>query len=141
MAIFYPNSATLVMAGEQQTALALSKCRLFQSDLVPSVSTVKADLTGAEADYDGYTAGGETITAFSNPLLDPAGGASIEAFVQFEWAHVATDVGNLIGGFWIEDAGGDVRVIGTFPVPVPMQGAGQGIPLLVKLVQGTAQQV
>lgn len=138
--IFYPNSACLKQAGELKTVLALSKVRLFLSTLVPSVSTTITELEAAEADYDGYTPGGETITAFLGALLDPAGGASITApTVQFDWVHDTDDVTNLIGGFWLEDAAGAVRVIGTFAAPIPMEGPGQGFPLNLKLVQTTGQ--
>jgi hypothetical protein len=138
--IFNPNSACLKQAGELQTVLALSKVRLFKSSLLPSVSTIKADLTAEEADYDDYPAGGETITAFLDPLLDPAGGASITApTTQFDVTTDPPIVTNLIGGFWLEDAAGAVRVIGTFAAPIPMEVAGQGFPLNIKIVQATGQ--
>lgn len=139
--IFYPNTACLKQIGELKTVLALSKVRLFKDSLVPSVSTVKADLEAAEADYDGYTAGGETITAFLGELLDPAGGASITApTVQFDFVSANPTVNtNNVGGFWLEDAAGAVRVIGTFAAPIPMEFNGQGFPLNLKLNQATGQ--
>ena len=141
MGIFYTNAACMVNAAEKQAALALSKVRLFKSTFVPTVSTIKADLTGAEAAYTGYTAGGETITAWLAPLLDPAGGASITApTVQFDVTGPVTAT-DIVGGFWIEDAAGDVRLVGTFAAPIPMEVVGQGFPLNVKIVEPTGQVV
>jgi len=144
--IFYPNLACLQMATELKAALALSKVRLFKTmtndeppvPFVPTVSTTSAELENAECDFDGYPAGGITVTAMLAPLLDPAGGASIESpVVQFAWAHVDTDVGNVVAGFWLEDAAGILRMIGVLPVPIPLQGPGQGIPLTFKCVEPT----
>jgi len=139
--IFYPNSACLVNAAELQTALALSKVRLFNSTLVPTPATTEAELVAAEAAFTGYPAGGATITAWLDPLLDPAGGASITApTTQFavDTPVVDTDV---VGGFWLEDAAGDVRLIGQFAAPVPMELAGQGFPLNIKITVPTGQVV
>lgn len=142
MGAFYTLEATLQNATEKQTALALSKVRLFKSSLTPTPSTTKADLVAAECDYDGYTAGGEAITAFLDPLLDPAGGASITApTVQFAWSHVATDVGNLVGGAWLEDAAGKVRLVMPFAEDVPMEGPAQGFPLNLKIGEPTGQAI
>jgi len=43
-------------------------------------------------------------------------------------------VGNVIGGWWIEDAAGVVYAIGTFAEPIPVGAAGQGFPMAVTLV-------
>jgi hypothetical protein len=141
MPIFYTNAACMVNAAEKQTALALSKCRLFKSTFVPTPATTKAELEANEADYTGYTAGGETITAWLDPLLDPAGGASITApTIQFDVTGPVVDT-DIVGGFWVEDAGGDVRLVGQFAAPVPMEVVGQGFPLNIKIVEPTGQVV
>ncbi len=75
MSVFYPNSGTLEIASGVQTMLALSKLRLFKSTLSPGVTTTKAQLLAEEADFTGYPAGGETVTAFLSPGLYPLGGA------------------------------------------------------------------
>jgi len=131
----------MVNAAEKQAALALSKVRLFNQAFVPTPATTKAELEAAEADYTGYTAGGETITAWLAPLLDPAGGASITApTVQFDVTGPVVDT-DVVGGFWLEDASGDVRLVGTFAAPIPMELVGQGIPLNLKIVEPTGQVV
>jgi hypothetical protein len=129
-------------ATERQTALALSKVRLFKSSLVPTPSTTLAELVAAEADYDDYPAGGDTITAFLDPILNPAGGSSISApTVQFAVTTDPPIVTNLIGGAWLEDAAGKVRLVMPFASPVPMEIAGQGFPLNVTLGFPTGQLV
>jgi len=141
VATFYTNAATLTMAAELQTVLALSKVRLFKSTFVPTVATTIAELEAEEVAFTGYPAGGETITAWLDPILDPAGGASITApTVQFAVSGpvLATDI---VGGFWIEDAAGDVRLVGQFAAPVPMEVVGQGFPLNIKIVEPTGQVV
>lgn len=132
---FFPNSAALAIAALVQTELALSKLRLFKNGFTPSVSTTRAELIAEEADFTGYPAGGSAITAFLDPILNPLGGASIDwPTEQFAPASPFT-VGNVIGGWWIEDAGGTlVYAIGTFAAPIPMNAAGQGLPLAGSLV-------
>lgn len=145
MAIFYPNSGALANAADQQTALAASKIRLFDETLVPTVATTRTELLAAESAFSGYPAGGKAIAAFNNPLLDPAGGASIESpLVQFEGDAGPPQTPGVVGGFWIEDATAPtpvVRVIGTFPAPIPVDGPGTGIPITVKLISSNGQVV
>lgn len=139
MGVFYPNVGILEKAQNLQTSLAAGKMRLYKDGFLPTVTTVLADLVAEECDFTGYPAGGEDVLAWLNPILDPAGGASIESgTVQFEWATGAPDVANLVGGWFYTTAGG-MLIIGTFPVSVPMEGPGQGLPLNVKLVEGSGQ--
>lgn len=138
---FYPNSATLIQAEEMRTALALSKVRLFNQAFVPTVSTTKTELEAAEADYTGYTAGGETITAWLPAVFAPSGGAMISSpTVQFDVSGPVVDT-DIVGGFWLEDASGDVRAIGQFAAPIPMETLGQGFPLNLSLAFPTGQTV
>lgn len=142
MPAFETLAATIQDATERQTALAMSKVRLYQSTLNPTPSTTAAELAAAEADYSDYTPGGETITAFLAPILNPAGGASISApTVQFDVTSAAPAVGNLIGGAWLEDAAGKVRLVMPFAAPVPMEVQGQGFPLNVTIGFPTGQVV
>ena len=114
---FFPNEATLWLAGLTQTELALSKLRLWQDgEVSPSIATTRAELVAAEADYTGYTAGGEALTAWFSPLNNPIGGSSIDSpKVQFDTASPYT-VSNTIGGWWVETAAGDLVVIGEVAV-------------------------
>ena len=135
MAQFLPNAATLFLAGLTQAELALSKLRLWvDGEISPSIATTRAELIAAEAAYTGYTAGGEVLTAWFDPLFNPIGGASIDSEkVQFQTATPYT-VGENIGGWWVETAAGDVIVIGTFDEPIPMSGAGAGFPMSASIV-------
>ena len=128
--VWTPLAGCQVAAAERQTAYAASVIRLFKDSLVPTPSTTKAELEAAEADYDAYAS--ETITAWNNPILAPGSGYEIlSPLVLFEVGAVDPVVGNDIGGFWLEDASGDVRMVGTFDPSLPMQFAGQGIPLTI----------
>jgi len=122
----FPNVGTVVIAALVQTELALSKLRLYKSPLTPSALTVLADLTALEADYTGYTAGGETITAFLNPVLSPAGGSSIDWPTE-QFATVAPyTIGNTIYGWFLVSAAGDLIAAGSFNDPIDMSAADQG---------------
>ena len=131
----YPNSGALAIAGLVQTALVGAKLRLFLNNVgVVGPTTTRQELINDEADFTGYPAGGAEIEAFMNPLLNPAGGASIDwPTVQFASASPYT-VGNVIGGWWVETAGGQMIACGTFPAGIPIGGAGTGFPLSGSLV-------
>lgn len=135
MSQFFPTAATNWLAGLTQTELEVSKLRLWQQgEVSPSIATTRAQLVAAEANYTGYTAGGLELAAWFNPINDAIGGSSIDSpKVQFAPASPYT-VGNVIGGYWVETATGQLVCIGTFDGPVPMGAAGQGFPLSVALV-------
>jgi len=122
-------SACQKQATERQTAYISSVVSLFQSSIGPiSPSVTKAILEAAEADYDDYAP--ITITAWEGPILAPGSGYEIIApLVLFEVGAVDPATPNSIGGFWLEDAAGVVRLVGIFDPALPMQTAGQGIPL------------
>lgn len=132
----FPNQGTQKIAALVQTALALSKLRLFKSTITDvSSDTTRAELLAAECDFTGYPAGGVEIEAFLNPLLAPIGGSSIDwPTVQFAIASPYT-VTNTVGGWWIETAGGILIACGTFAGGgIPLVSAGQGFPLSGSLV-------
>ena len=135
MAQFFPNAATEWLAEVVQGELALSKIRLWQNgEITPSIATTRAELVAAEADFTGYTAGGEALTAWFDPLNNPIGGSSIDSEkVQFQTATPYTTA-NTIGGFWVETAAGELVVVGTFVEPIPMSGPGAGFPLSASIV-------
>ena len=127
MAQFYPKSGSFWLAALVQAELALSKFRLYQDSLTPTVATTAAELVAAEATYTGYAA--EVLTTWGDPYTSPAGGAATNSpLVQFQTAAPFT-VANLIGGAWLENAAGDVVAIIPFPDMVPMGVDGDAIPL------------
>ena len=139
MATFYPNAGILKKAANLRTSLAGGFMHLFKDGFLPDVTTTVAELTANECDYAGYLAGGIPVVNWLAPLLDPAGGASIESgTIQFAWNTSGEDIGNLVGG-WFYTTPLGLLIVGTFPISIPMEGPGQGIPLSVKLIESTGQ--
>jgi len=142
MGTFYSNSATLLNAAEMQTALAASKVRLYKQGFVPTPATTEAELVAEEVAFTGYPAGGAAIALWLDPVFSPAGGAMINApTVQFDMGPAPIVDTDIVGGFWLEDAAGDVRLIGQFAAPVPMEVLGQGFPLNIAIGFPTGQVV
>ena len=116
-----------------------SLVRLFQSSFVPNSGSSQADFVAAEANYDGYTPGGEPLGAWQDPILGPGTGMSMGSpLVLFE-TDPAIVTGNLIGGFWVEDAASKVITFGKFAAPVPMQVAFQGFPWNCRIALPTGE--
>lgn len=115
-----------------QTALALSKMRLFKStEMNLTENTTKAQLVAAECDYDGYAAGGIAVTALNDPFIDESGGVVVlSPVVQFNYVDDVGHVANTVGGFWLEDAAGVVRISGEFATPQNMAGNTQSVPVV-----------
>lgn len=137
MAAQYPNDGAIVVAGLVQTGLALSKLHLFKDGLIPTQNTTKAEFDAAEADYDGYTPTGETVTAFLDPLVLAGGGAEIESgTTQFAYVDGMTHVTNIVKGWYLTDATDNIIAYDVFPQVVPFQNNGNGINLDVVLSYG-----
>lgn len=127
---WYPLAATLEQADERKTAYAASEVHLFKSDLVPTPSTLLSEFVTNEADYDTYAP--IAIAAFTGPILAPGSGYEIlSPAVLFTTGATDPVVTNSIGGFWLEDGAGNIRLVGTFDPALPMQLANQGIPLSI----------
>lgn len=125
---FYPIAATQQCASERRTVYANSKLHLFKSSLSPDPSTPLSEYTANEADYDAYAS--VVLAAWEDPILAPGTGFMIGSpLVQFEVGAVDPVTPNTIGGFYVVDAGGKIRLVGVFDTPVPMQVAGQGLPI------------
>lgn len=122
---FFPSTFALSQAVDLQTLLALSVIKLFKAGFVPTPANVVADYDAQEADYSTYAP--ETITAWLDPVAAVGGGYRITAPTeQFDLASTPA-VGNMIGGYWIEEAGGDVVLVTVFDNPVAMTTAGNSI--------------
>lgn len=136
MAIIYPNTGALWGAGLLQAELALSEIHLYQAGmgivLGPSIDLTT--LEAAEADYTGYAP--MTVTAFEDPLLSQLGGASIDSGVaQFATAAPYT-VSNVIGGGWIQTAGGVLVAAWDYNPVRTLAGAGAGLGVDLLLLFG-----
>lgn len=125
---FNPLAGCLATATAMRTALAASILHLFKSGFSPTPSNVLADYTAQECDFDGYLAA--TIAAWNAPILAPDTGYMIGSpLVQFAWEHDTDDVGNDVGGCYLVDSLGVLRLAIVFTQPIPMQVAGQGLPI------------
>ena len=109
-ALWFPLAGCRQNALERQAEYANLVVHLYKSTLVPTVATTLAELTAAEADYDGYAS--ETMTAFFDPILAPVSGYLIQSpQVQFAYVDGSGQVSNTIGGAYFVDSGGALRMI------------------------------
>jgi len=134
--IIYPNTGALWGAGLLRTALAASEIHLFRAAMGITINPALtlAELVAAEATYTGYAA--EEITTFAAPLLNPLGGASTNSgTVQFQIASPYT-VPNVIGGGWIQTAGGVLVAAWDYDPTRTLAGAGDGFPVDLFLLFG-----
>lgn len=134
----YTKEAAMAKATLIIDSLALSKLRFVVAPFAPSQFTTKAELVAAEANFSGYTAGGYTLTAWTGPSNKVTGGAGLLSPLvnpTFDGADI-TPVTNVLSGFWVEDAGGDVRLVGTFDPTITMAAAGDTFPWIREIVEG-----
>lgn len=125
---WYSLASCFKQAQERDTVYVNSVVKLYKSSLVPTPATLVAELDAAEADYDDYAP--ITIAAWAGPILAPGSGYEIlSPAILFSTGVTDPVVPNTIGGFWLEDAAGVVRMVGIFDPALPMQIANQGIPL------------
>jgi len=125
--VLYPNVGCLANMELIRTNLALCKVNLYQNDYYPVAGTLLADME--VADFDGYVE--KTVTALLPAYLDPAGGASAQ-IATIQWDHDGGPTGNIVYGFWVETAGGDLILAGRFEEGIPMAALGDSLPLDVK---------
>lgn len=110
-------------AALKQTGLANSNAKLFKDGFVPSVTTPAADFAANECDFDDYAP--VAIVAWNAPSLASVPGYNIDA-PMVRWVCAADQVvSNMVGGLWIENAGGDILDFVIFDTPIPMQLADQ----------------
>lgn len=123
---FVASSGALDVALLVQTQLVDCTMHLFQASLLPSPTptTPLSDFLAAEATFDGYAAA--TIAAFSAPVLAGAAWAIYAPTQTFRWTFSA-GVGNTIGGYWIQTAGGDLKDFTIFNPGEVCGSTGQAI--------------
>lgn len=113
------QAGQVVVLGAVRTFLSGAKCKLFQSSLIPTPTTLQAAFAAAIATFTGYA---DFVIVWSAVGIGADGNAYIvgsRAFFQ------ATDgvTPNTLGGFWLEDAGGDLLCYGVFSSPIPIEAA------------------
>lgn len=128
-----PFLSMLDMIAALKTAmLNLSVMKLFTNDITPSVNSLVADFT--EATFTGYAP--VTLTAFSAPYLtDDDQGAANSPLATFAPASPFT-VGEIVHGWFVVDATGDLVMAGRFDAPQNMNASGQLLQVLVRFVLG-----
>lgn len=133
----YPRDAAMNKATVVKTTLALSKLRLFKQGLVLTGFTTLAQLEAAECDFDGYTVGGYTLTAWTGPGFDGGGGAVITSPLTTVSYGPAGDpvVTNEVGGWFIETAVGGLWLAGTFDPARTLAVIGDSFPMVVQIVE------
>lgn len=114
-----------VEAVAAQTRMAACVMSLFQSGFAPSITSTKADFEAEECDFDGYAP--KTIATFAAPLLSGDGYSTFGPTQVFAWTLVTDAVGNSVGGYWLETAGGELIGYGTFDPSRPAQGPDQAV--------------
>lgn len=131
-----PIEAKVQLATEIQTELVNSKLCLFKAGqiLINSLAD-KELLDSAECDFDGYTAGGVTIAAFGDPIVDAANDSVLLAAPSKQFNYVAGvgEVANDVGGAYLVDANGKLRGVVEFPDPVTLDDNLDGVTVLFVL--------
>jgi hypothetical protein len=140
--VLYTNEAALAEAGQIARFLGdpaaspptTSRLRLFTSALVPIAGTTRAELLANEASFVGYPSGGYTLTDWQPPLFAPGGGAVILS----EKIDVFYTSGSpvTIGGYWVEDSNGNVRLVYVYDPPRTLAVVGDGWPIIPQLGYG-----
>lgn len=134
----YTQQAASIKGDDIIAVLAASKFRMFKSGLSLTRFTTKAMMVAAECDFDGYTAGGYTLATWTGPITDPNGGVVLTSPLVNPNFNTPSDpiVGNEVGGWWVEDAAGIVRLAGQYDPVRPIQIEGDGFPVVIQIVEG-----
>lgn len=104
--------------------LTTGKAHLYQDDgFVPDANSLLADFNAHEADFTGYTAGGETLAAPTGPYNDGVDQVA-DNFPTIAFQPAAPVlVSNDIRGVYFEDSNNDVQEYWIFDQPVTMATA------------------
>lgn len=139
----YTNEAALTEANEVALTICnpdadpsptIAKVRLFNSGLIPTVNTVKADLVAAEVAFTGYPSGGYPVEDFNPAVFAPGGGAVIYS-PSIAVNYTSGSAVN-VGGYWIEDGAGKVREAYIYDPARTLAVVGNGWPIVVQLGYG-----
>ena len=128
------NAVGKTIADAGATPAIVGKVRLFNSTLVPTVLTTKAELVAAEAAFTGYPAGGYTLGEFNPAILATGGGAVVYA-PTIPVQYTAGDPAS-IGGYWVEGESGLVRLVYNYSPARQLAVDGDGWPIVVSLGYG-----
>jgi len=126
-----PDASYLSLSGAKieatatKTALANSVLHCFKSPFAPTPTSVLADFTAQECDFDGYAPA--TIAAWEDPVLAGAAYAIFAPTQVFRWDLDTDAVGNQVGGTYLVTAGGLLYQYTIFDPTRACQGPDQAI--------------
>ena len=115
------------------TAIAAGQVRvkLFRNNFVPGAATVIGDFT--EANFNGYTAGGKTLTnPFGTVTTTGAGYAEIVSPDVLTWICTDGLAPNSVYGYWVVD---DIPLLlwtEKFDAPIDMTATGNRLNLTLR---------
>lgn len=118
-----------------KASLVNSVVSLFNETLTPTQTTTKGELEAAEVTHTDYAP--KTIAAFAGPYLASVPGYAINSPVQ-QWIVSTPGEEQLVGGYWIETAGGVVHDIVQFDAPIPFQLVGQVVQFVCEEIMRTS---
>jgi len=101
---------------------SMFRVNLYKNDVVPTVNTIRADLTAA--DFSGYLA---VDTDWSTPAINGAGKAQTDCS-EGVYTHNGGGTDNTIYGAFVDNEDGDVLIYAErFPAPILMDADGAEI--------------
>jgi hypothetical protein len=103
------------------------KLDLYQNDFTPNDQTVLADLT--VADFTGYAQ--VSLTTYVAPYTEPDGKAVITT-PQAVFASSGSAVQNVVYGWYVLDADGDLLAAGRFDDALNFSGVGDAVVMHVE---------
>lgn len=98
-------------------------------EVTATADTDAAAYAAALCDYTGYAS--KVLTAVNPDPYGDEDGSYIVTVPSQQFNHGSTGVANEVGGWWIEDADGNVLLAGNFPESVTMSGPTDSIVLAV----------
>lgn len=127
-----PDSSALSLSGARVealagvTLLANSVLHLFKSGFTPTPTSLLADFTAQECDFDGYAP--KTIVAWSaDPVLAGVAYAIYAPTQTFLWEFGTEGIGNQVGGAYLVLAGGTLYQYTIFDPTRAVQGPDQAV--------------
>lgn len=134
-----PLTSALKQSQTNETTLANSVLHLYKVGFSPSPSSVLADFTSQECDFDGYAP--VTVTSTGAPFAFGTGYA-VETQQRFNFdSGSPASGGNQVGGWYWVSAAGVLMEYGTFDPTRPAQMDGQAIFVSAILPVGSGQVI
>lgn len=108
-----------------QDQLAGCTMHLFQSTYNPSPTDPVETFLANECDFDGYSPA--TIATWGDPVLQGSSWVTFAPTQTFRWDFSTTGAGNMVGGYFIVTADGDLKDYVVFDPAQPMTGTGMAV--------------